>query len=153
MNGSGADIWGTADAFNYAYTTLHGNGTIVARVASVQDVAAWVKAGVMIRASAAAGAAHAFVLVSAEKGVAFQRRQASGGTSVSTAGSLSAAPRWIKLTRSGNTFTAYESADGSKWTAMGSDTITMAADVLIGLAVTSHSSTSATCTFDHVTVQ
>jgi len=59
VRGSGADIWGAADAFNYAYTTLHGNGTIVARVASVQDVAAWVKAGIMIRASAAAGAAHA----------------------------------------------------------------------------------------------
>ena len=154
VTGSGADIWGTADAFNYAYTLMNGDGTIVARVATVQNVASWVKAGVMIRDSFDPGSAHASVFVSAAKGVAFQRREAAGGTSVSTAGSASAAPHWIKLTRSGDVFTASESADGTTWTQIGSDTIPMATSIYIGLAVTSHStSASATCTFDHVSVQ
>ena len=154
VTGSGADIWGTADQFHYAYTSLTGDGTIVARVASVQNVASWVKAGVMIRNTLDASSAHAFMLVSAAKGVAFQRRTTAGGTSTSTAGSLSAAPHWVKLTRSGNTFTAYESSDGTTWTLVGSDTITMASTVYVGLAVTSHTtSASATCTFDNVSIQ
>jgi hypothetical protein len=100
------------------------------------------------------GAAQAFVLVSAEKGVAFQRRDAQGSTSVNSAGSASAAPHWMKLMRSRSTFTAYESTDGTTWTAIGSDTIPMASGVFVGLAVTSHStSTSATCTFDHVSIR
>ena len=57
------------------------------------------------------------------KGMAFQRRARAGGGSVSTAGSLSAAPRWVKLQRNGNLFSAYESADGVNWTLVGTDTI------------------------------
>src|SRR6185436_19114387 len=49
VRGAGADIWGTADAFRLAYQTLSGDGQIVARVASVQNINAWTKAGVMIR--------------------------------------------------------------------------------------------------------
>ncbi len=154
LTGSGADVWGTADQFQYAYRSLTGDGTIVARVASVQNVASWVKAGIMIRETLNTGSAHAFMLVSAAKGVAFQRRQTTGGTSVNSAGSLSAAPQWVKLARAGNTFSAYESADGVTWTLVGTDTIPMGAMVFIGLGVTSHNTTAtATCTFDSVTVQ
>ena len=154
VTGSGSDIWGSADAFHYATTSLNGDGTIVARVATVQNVDAWTKAGVMIRETQNAGSAHAFMLVSAGKGVAFQRRAVTGGTSVSTAGSASVAPRWVRLTRSGNTFTAYESSDGTSWTQVGTDTIAMAKMVYVGLAVTSHNtSASATCTFDNVRIQ
>jgi phosphatidylserine/phosphatidylglycerophosphate/cardiolipin synthase-like enzyme len=155
VTGSGADVWGTSDAFHYAYTSITGDKTIVAQVTSVPgNVNAWVKAGVMIRESLTAGSAHGFMLVSASKGVAFQRRPAGGGTSVSTAGSLSTAPRWVKLQRSGNLFSAYESADGVTWTLVGTETIPMAATVYAGLGVTSHTTAaSATCTFSNVTIQ
>jgi hypothetical protein len=154
VTGSGADVWGTADQFYYAYRSMTGDGTMIARVASVQNVAAWVKAGIMIRETLSAGSAHAFILVSASKGVAFQRRQATGGASVSTAGSLSAAPRWVKLTRAVNTFSAYESADGVTWTLVGTDTIPLGTTVFVGLGVTSHNTAAtATCTFDNVTIQ
>ena len=155
VKGSGADIWGTADAFHYAYTTLAGDGTIVARVTSVQQgIHAWVKAGVMIRASLDAGSPHAFMLASASKGMAFQRRATANGISASTAGTMSAAPRWLKLQRNGNLFSAYESADGVTWTLVGTDTIVMGTTVYVGLAVTSHTTgATATCTFDNVTIQ
>lgn len=154
VTGSGADIWGTADAFHYVYRPLNGDGTIVARVTWVQNVAAWVKAGVMIRNTLGSGSAQAFVLVSATKGIAFQRRDAEGATSVNTAGSASTAPHWLKLTRSGDTFTAYESTDGTNWTEIEADTIPMAQTIYVGLAVTSHNtSASATCTFDNVRIQ
>jgi regulation of enolase protein 1 (concanavalin A-like superfamily) len=155
VTGSGADIWGTADAFHYAYRTLTGDGTIAARVASIpQGVNSWVKAGVMIRASLAADSPHAFMLASAAKGVAFQRRALAGDVSTSTAGTFSAAPRWLKLQRNGNLFSAYESADGVNWTLVGTESITMGTTVYVGLTVTSHTTgASATCTFDGVVIQ
>jgi hypothetical protein len=155
VTGSGADVWGTADAFHYTYAALTGDGAIVARVASIpQGVNAWVKAGVMIRASLDDGSAHAFMLASAAKGMAFQRRASTGGVSTNTAGSAAAAPQWVKLQRTGDVFTAYESADGVTWTLVGTETIPMPATVYAGLAVTSHTTgASATCTFDAVAIQ
>jgi len=153
VQGAGDDVWGTADAFNYVYQPLVGDGTIVARVATISDEANWVKAGVMIRGSLSASSAQAFMLVSNAKGVAFQRRVSDDNISVSTSGSLSTAPRWVKLVRAGNLITGYESADGSSWTAVGTDSFTTGQDVLIGLAVSSHiSATLSTATFDTVTV-
>ncbi|HEY2434450.1 MAG TPA: Ig-like domain-containing protein [Vicinamibacterales bacterium] len=152
--GSGADIWGTADQFHYVYTQMSGNRSIVARVTGIQNVAVWVKAAVMIRQTLDASSAQAMMLVSSQKGTAFQRRTATGGASTNTTGSTAAAPRWVKLTRSGNTITAYESADGAAWTLVGSDTFSMPPNVYVGLAVTSHTTTSsATCTFDNVSIQ
>ena len=53
---------------------LSGDGTIVARVTNVQNTNPWVKAGVMIRETLAAGSRQAFMLLSYSKGTAFQRR-------------------------------------------------------------------------------
>ena len=60
---------------SYAYKTLTGDGSIVARVVSEQNVANWTKAGVMIRNSLSPSAAQAFMLVSPGKG-----RRSSGGS-------------------------------------------------------------------------
>jgi regulation of enolase protein 1 (concanavalin A-like superfamily) len=153
VKGAGADVWGTADALHYAYTTLTGDGSIVARVVSISNTAAWVKAGLMIRASLDAGSAQAFMLVSYSKGLAFQRRTVTGGTSTSTAGALAGAPYWVRLDRSGDVFTAYQSADGVSWTAVGTDTIPMGSTVYIGLGVSSHTTAAvATGLFDNVTI-
>jgi phosphatidylserine/phosphatidylglycerophosphate/cardiolipin synthase-like enzyme/regulation of enolase protein 1 (concanavalin A-like superfamily) len=155
VTGSGADVWGSFDQFHYAYRALSGNGTITARVTSVPtNVHAWVKAGVMIRESLDPGSPHAFMLVSAAKGVAFQRRPAADGASVNTAGTPSTAPRWVRLTRNGDVFSAYESANGTAWTLVATQTIPMGSSVLIGIAVTSHDTgATATCTFDSITIQ
>ncbi|MCX5643561.1 MAG: hypothetical protein NTZ17_02575, partial [Phycisphaerae bacterium] len=49
------------------------------------------------------------------------------------------APYWVRVTRTGNVFKEEHSADGKTWTQQGTDTtVTMAASVYIGLAVTSH---------------
>ena len=58
----------------------------------------------------------------------------------------------MKLERRGNTITAYRSADGVTWTLVDSDSFTMPANVYVGLAVSSHTTTRlATVTFDNVT--
>ncbi|MGE0445900.1 MAG: hypothetical protein AB7P99_11785 [Vicinamibacterales bacterium] len=152
VRGAGADVWGTADAFHYAYRTLPGDGTIVARVASLSGADAWTKVGVMIRASLSPSAAQGFMFVSKGKGVAFQRRKSNGATSVHS-GATGAAPMWVKLTRTGNTITAHASSNGTSWVQIGSDTFSMPADVLVGLAVSSHTTSAlATGTFDSVSV-
>ena len=92
------------------------------------------------------------MLVSYSKGQAFQRREVGGGASVSTTGPANGAPYWVKLERIGSTINAYSSADGAAWTLVGSDTFTMGSAMLIGLGVSSHSTSSAaTCKFDNVT--
>ena len=138
LKGAGADVWEEGDAFRFAYTMLAGDGEIVSRVASIQNVDPWSKAGVMMRESLAAGSKHAFMLVSVAKGYAFQRRTAFNNESHSTAGGGGAAPGYVRLVRRGSTFTAYTSSNGSSWTSVGSSTISMASTIYVGLAVTSH---------------
>ena len=141
VKASGTDIWGTSDQFHYVYQPLSGDGTIIARVASIQNTDPWAKTGVMIRATLAANSAFAMMIVTPGNGLAFQRRLAAGGTGASTLGIKVAAPYWVKLKRSGNTFTGYSSPDGVTWTLVGSDTITMSASVYVGLPLTSHNNT------------
>jgi phosphatidylserine/phosphatidylglycerophosphate/cardiolipin synthase-like enzyme/regulation of enolase protein 1 (concanavalin A-like superfamily) len=151
VTGQGEDIWFSADAFHYVYQTLNGDGTIVARVSSVENSSSWAKAGVMIRNSTAADSTYAYALVSVAKGVAFQRRATTGADAAHTGGSGASAPHWISISRTGNTFTAAESSDGNSWTTIGSETIAMDSSVLVGLAVTSHNrSEPSTATFDQV---
>jgi hypothetical protein len=60
----------------------------------------------------------------------------------------------VKLTRSGNTFTGYASADGVTWVQIGTPrTISMTTAVCVGLAVSSgQNSTLATAAFDNVPI-
>ena len=154
LKGAGADVWGTSDAFHYAYRTLSGDGAIVARVASVAGTQAWTKVGVMMRSTTSASSAHALMLVSTAKGIAFQRRTADGGLSTNTSGGAGTAPRWVKLARTGSTITASVSSDGVNWSLVGKDTFpTMPASILVGLVAHSHDTTVlATAAFDHVSV-
>lgn len=151
VRGAGADVWGSSDAFHFVYRSVSGDGSITARVASISGSQSWTKVGVMVRASTSAGAAHAFMLVSTSKGLAFQRRRASGGVTTSTSGGSGTAPKWVRLTRVGSRITAYVSGNGTSWTQVGSDTLSMSSTVLVGLAVSSHTTTAlATGAFDHV---
>src|SRR5581483_795109 len=60
---------------------------------------------------------------------------------------------WVRVVRSGTTLTGYASANGSNWTLIGTYTISMASQVDVGLAVSSHANLIlATAVFDNVTV-
>ena len=154
IEGSGLDVWGTADAMQYVWQPLSGDGEIVARVTSVENVHAWTKAGVMIRERLTADSTHASMLVTPGKGLAFQRRVSQGGISVHTTGGAGTAPAWVKLERRGNVISGYRSADGVSWTFVGNDAFTMGTTVYVGLAVSAHDATRlATATFAGVAVR
>ena len=142
ITASGADIWGESDEFHYAYKTLAGIGSMVAKVQSIDNTNAWAKAGVMIRETLDPGSVHATMVVTPGNGVSFQRRPMTDAASTSdnSATADETAPHWIKIERdiAGN-FSAYHSTNGSTWQKQGaSENIQMSSNVYIGLAVTSH---------------
>jgi endonuclease/exonuclease/phosphatase family metal-dependent hydrolase len=139
VGGSGADIWNNADAFHFAYRMLSGDGIIATRVTGIDWTDAWAKAGVMMRESLSPSSTHAFMLLSAGNGVAFQRRPSTGGGSLTTSGAGTGAPYYVAIVRIGNIFYGYQSADGSNWTMVGSEYIAMPTTIYVGVAVTSHS--------------
>jgi len=157
MTASGVDIWGTADQFHFAYKTLTGAGSIIAKVESVQNTNAWAKAGVMIRETLDAGSKHAFACVTPANGVAFQGRTDTDTASFSTNQTGLVAPYWVKLERdaAGN-FTASASANGTTWQPISTaipQGIPMSSVVYVGLALTSHDA-ALTCqaNFSNVTI-
>jgi regulation of enolase protein 1 (concanavalin A-like superfamily) len=153
VSGAGADIWGNADSFRYTYQPLSGDGQIVARVTGLQNTNTFAKAGVMLRETTASGAAHVILDARPDGSLEFMTRSASGGATTYIGGGNQASPQWLKLTRSGGTVTGFMSADGSAWTTVGTATLSIASNAAIGLAVTSHdTSTLNTSTFDNVTV-
>jgi regulation of enolase protein 1 (concanavalin A-like superfamily) len=144
ITAGGADIWGTSDQFHFVYQRVTGDVDVRARIRSVSPASAWSKAGVMIRASLDPSSPHAYMLASAAKGLAFQRRAAAGGVSENTAGPAVAPPQWVRLVRAGSTVTAYTSSDGNTWTSVGSATVALPATAYVGIAVSSHNEFSAT---------
>jgi len=153
VDASGADIWNKADEFRFVYETLPNDGQIIARVATLENTNAWAKAGVMIRETLDANSRYAFTMVTPGNGTRFQVRTSTGGSATTVGSGSGVAPYWVRVSRSGNTFTSAVSADGSSWTTLGSSTITMASTVYVGLALTSHNdSTLCTATFTDVSV-
>jgi ABC-type transport system involved in multi-copper enzyme maturation permease subunit len=115
-----------SDSFYFAHRPLTGNGSITARVTALTMPGAagparlqpWSKAGIIIKASTRPGSAYAAMLVTPGHGVRMQYDFT--GDIAGRPGAVSpAAPRWLRLTRSGDTFTGYDSADGTHWTTVG----------------------------------
>ncbi|WP_411827847.1 hypothetical protein [Luteolibacter sp. AS25] len=144
ISGGGADIYGTSDSYYFSSKYHSGNGEIIARVNSVDNTNTWAKAGVMFRASSAAGAANVLVAVRPDKLVTMQYRTATNGSTV-TLGTIGNTTdvKWVKLVRDGNVFTGYYSPDGEAWTKIQAITISGVPNMTqVGLAVTSHNTTS-----------
>ena len=167
VNASGADIGGTADEFRFVYREVTGDASITVRVRSQENNDAWAKAGVMFRESLAADSRHALAattplmitlfLIQSSNGIGFRWRSNTGGATSESAWSGSTAhvaPYYLRLTRSGDAFTAERSANGSTWTQVGAtQTIAMAPTIYVGLANTSRQDgTINTSTFDNVSI-
>jgi len=157
VSGAGAGVTSTADAFRFVYQQLSGNTTIIARVATAASATTTERAGVMMRKDLTAGSIEASSMYKPTSTyyVYFLRRTTANGSTSSTASTTAAAPPyWVKLVRSSNTLSAFMSANGSSWTAVGSGTtVTMTDPIYVGLAVTSGSTSAAkTVTFDNVSI-
>ena len=125
------------DSFYFVHQELTGDGSITARVTSLDEqvmpangggpddasswppgVVAWAKAGLMVKLNTTQGAPYAAIMVTATHGVRMQynfTHDVAGSASTAT----TTTPRWLRLTRSGDSLTGYESADGITWTKVG----------------------------------
>lgn len=136
--GAGADIWGVADAFRYHYGTLAGNGSISARVRSIQYTHRWAKAGVMMRSTLSPGSPHVMLVRTPGMGVAMQYRAIEDGISATITHIPSFSPEWLRLRRHGNTILGEISEDGVTWGPFGQIDLPLGSTITAGLAVTSH---------------
>ena len=155
-HGPGGEV--VSDSFYFVHQPLTGNGSITARVTSlrgehvninggpvqvgsgsnmVPGLASWAKAGIIIKQSTHQGSAYAAMTATGGNGVRMQDNFT--GDSAGMPGKVSAAhPRWLRLTRSGDTITGYDSADGTHWTRV--STVQLAglrATVQVGMFATS----------------
>lgn len=151
VSGAGADIWGTADAFQFVSQPAAGDTQIVARVTSVQNTNPSAKAAVILRESTASDAAHVILDVGPSGNVEFMTRRSKGGPTTYLAGTQVTVPTWLKLSRTGTTLVGSVSADGRTWKQIGTTTATATLG-LVGMAVNSHSAVLNTSVFDNVTV-
>ncbi|MCJ7777894.1 MAG: LamG domain-containing protein [Sedimentisphaerales bacterium] len=140
LTARGTDITGTADQFHFAFQKLSGNGSIIAKVDSLTNTNAAAKAGLMMREDVNdAGSAYVAVVITPSSGVLFRYRSTAGGaTTQAVAQTGITAPRWLKLERNVNTFTASYSTNGTDWTAMTTTVTTpMLIDLYIGFCLSS----------------
>ncbi len=160
-----------ADSFYFVHQPLTGAGSMTVRLTSLtgllppangrmhvqagrnaqQDMRRgleqWAKAGLIVKQSTAQGSAYAAVMATGSHGVRFQydyTHDAAGSPVTVSA----ASPVWLRLTRSGDAITGYESADGTHWTTVGSARLTgLPSTVQAGLFVTSPQYTATTLSF------
>ena len=128
------------DSFYFVRQPLTGNGSITVQVTSLTGLlppanpnvqagpngptdtrpglVPWAKAGLIIKNGTSQGSAYAAMMVTADHGVRMQDNYTND--TAGQPGAVSpASPRWLRLTRSGDTITGYDSADGTHWTQVG----------------------------------
>jgi regulation of enolase protein 1 (concanavalin A-like superfamily) len=145
VQADGADIWGNADEFYYAYlpNKISGDFTAVVRVLDVaQGGSDWSKAGIMVRETLDAGSRHVFAAGTSHHGARLQWRPLTDGASSDLGGdNWWRFGTWIMLTRNGDRFSLYKSEDGSVPALVAETTVAnFPKDLFIGLAATSHAS-------------
>ena len=130
------------DNFYFVRKPVTGDGTITARVISLTGEHAsgnshvpaggpaaggppmtpglvpWAKAGIIIKASTKQGSVYAAMMVTGSHGVRMQYNFTGDIAGLPGLASASA-PRWLRLVRSGDMITGYDSADGAHWTQVG----------------------------------
>lgn len=151
---SGTDIWNAADGMHFVYRKFTGDGEVIARIVSLANTDPWAKAGVMFRETLEPGSPFAFSAITPQNGATFQARTTADIDAIEVGRTTGiAAPRWMRLVRSGNIFRAYQSTNGTSWAQVGgAQTVDMNATVYAGIAVSSHNNGVATqVAADHLT--
>lgn len=168
--GSGADIWGAADACHFVNVLWQEDVEIVAKVLGVEGTDPWAKAGLMLRDSLEDTSPQVMLAMTPEKGVTLIRRNQSGNRSeddahqamrlVSVPGKRTfqqrgsagvdtakdaitsvGFPRWLKLIKRGDVIAAYDSKDAREWLWLGTIRQSFGQKFYLGLAVASHDNT------------
>ncbi|MFI1394317.1 ABC transporter permease subunit [Streptomyces sp. NPDC020681] len=121
----GPDGTVVSDNFPFVHQPLTGDGSITARVSPFTgregSIAPWAKAGIMIKESTKPGAPYVAAMITQGHGV---RLQSNFTHDIAGGATNDDEPHWLRLTRSGDELTAYESADGKDWNKVGTAKLT-----------------------------
>ncbi|HLY71488.1 MAG TPA: T9SS type A sorting domain-containing protein, partial [Puia sp.] len=157
IQGSGNDVNGVADEFQYAFTNLSGDEQVVAQVLTQDSTDPSNKAGLMFRDSISNTSRFAFIGTTSQNGIVFVYRSAPGVAATLVPLSGPAVPYWLSLHKSGTTYSAFISSSGAQnsWVQVGSgvDLGFGSAGANVGMAVTSHNNALlSTATFGHFNI-
>lgn len=158
----GAGIGGTSDHFQFTHAAYVGDFDAQILVKQLDAASPLAQAGLMARESLATNSACIHTLFTPTTGTNEIQLgvRATTGTNTTDAGfqigpRASATPlRMVRLTRTGNIFSAYHSTNGSSWLLSGISTQAFATTMLVGFAVSSHTTnatTTAACSDLYVT--
>ncbi|RMF69715.1 MAG: DUF1349 domain-containing protein, partial [Alphaproteobacteria bacterium] len=157
ITNTGSDLWDNNNQYSFAYQTVSGDFTATVRVVSLTNTNAWAKAGILIKNDLdtnTGNPALATIEITPGNGASFQWRTSDGdGTMGYASAAGEKAPEWLRITRSGNSITAYYSNDGTNFTQVGTaQTVNFTGNVLLGLMATSHNTgAETTAVFDDFT--
>ncbi len=159
VSGEGVDIGGISDQFHFVWEPLYGDGGIRAQVLSQSNTNSRAQAGVMLRLSTSPGSPFYEVIVTPQRGIyVFDR--STQGANVSTVASITTGvpPIYLQVLRSGTSFTAYTSSNGTTWTSIAGSTVSLSnltGTLMGGMAVCSKTSSAPkldTATFNSVSI-
>ncbi len=156
VNGAGDNVTGTTDQGQSVYwpITNSANCTITARVVSITNSNAAAIAGVMIRETSTNTSRRGYMGAIPSGGMEYHYRLTSSGQDAVATATPAIPPLWVRLQRTGNVFSAFQSSSGTTWTQIGTNTtLPFGSELITGLALSSQSEgTQATATFDNVTL-
>lgn len=154
--GGGSDIWNPPDQFHFVSQSFAGDATLTARITSQAYSSDYAKAGLIFRDTTDAGSPY-YAIVEEPRGggiIFAEWRTAQGVGSTAVQASATGVSTYLRVVRSGSTFSAYTSPDGSSWQPIAGSTVTisMASSAIMGgLAVTGASAgTAGHAGFDNV---
>lgn len=150
VEGSGSDIWNSADDFTFMSKLGSNNRDLVIRVDAQNATNSWARTGIMIRESQAPGARHASIFVTPSNGIRFTYRNTANQATQHSGANTLKAPYILWLKKSGTTFTAYARPNtSSSWQTIGTASISgfPGSNYYYGLAQTSKTSTLASSDF------
>ena len=149
-----SEMWHVFDSLHFTYKTLHGDGSITAKIESIDPAHYGIRVGVMIRDTLEPASRHVSVNVTPLHDVSFTYRpiELAAAQTVDDRSHHVELPHWVRLTRKGDQFTAQHSNDSVKWDPVAAPQdpnkpvaikIPLNETVHIGLAVTSSNTTRA----------
>lgn len=139
LTASGANIWGTSDAFRFVSRPARGDVDLAARVRFVGEGRnPHRKAGLMIRATRAADAPYVDAVVHGNGLVSLQYRETAGGDTKQVTASVEAAAVELLLSRRGDVFTLLAGAPGTPLQEAASVRVALPGETEAGLALCSH---------------
>lgn len=147
VQAGGSDIFGASDQFQFVYRSLSGDFDVAVRVESLVNTDGNAKAGLMARVNTFFDSRNVMMTATPGRFIFQYRTNTAGANSFAVASPRppTAFPNsWVRLVRSGAVFTGYSSTNLGVWDLIASyDTSIDAdgaypADILVGLAVTSH---------------